>query len=153
MSTGFRSALYANWSCYSCKVSFKLYADTAKLHCFTLPCWLIVSQLHLQRQASAFTFVFSTKIFLTYIPHTHTKKTILEASLSTQPIFLPHFLECLFLSFCWESAININQILFTTSQLTTWVFFLMRCTLMMFAWIYSWVRLTRGNKTGTRAAM
>lgn len=69
---------------------------------------------------------------LTYIPHTHTK-TILEASLSTQPIFLPHFLECLFLSFCWESAININQILFTTSQLTTWVFFLMRCTLMMFA--------------------
>lgn len=73
MSTGFRSALYANWSCYSCKVSFKLYADTAKLHCFTLPCWLIVSQLHLQRQASAFTFVFSTKIFLTYIPHTHKK--------------------------------------------------------------------------------
>lgn len=86
-----------------------------------------------------------------YTTHTH-KKTILEASLSTQPIFLPHFLECLFLSFCWESAININQILFTTSQLTTWVFFLMRCTLMMFAWIYSWVRLTRGNKTGTRAA-
>lgn len=74
MSTGFRSALYANGSCCSRKVSFKLYADTAKLHCFTLPCWLIVSQLHLQGQASAFTFVFSTKIFLTYIPHTHTKK-------------------------------------------------------------------------------
>lgn len=74
MSTGFRSALYANCSCCSRKVSFKLYADTGKLHCFTLLCWLIVSQLHLQRQASAFTFVFSTKIFLTYIPHTHTQK-------------------------------------------------------------------------------
>lgn len=122
--------------CWHCKT----------LYCFTLPCWLIVSQLHLQGQASAFTFVFSTKIFLTYIPHTHKKNPILEASLSTQPIFLPHFLESLFLPFCWESAININQILFTTSQLTTWVSFLMRCTLMMFAWIYSWVRLTREEK-------